>query len=95
MTVSLEDRTVTCGDVTLPFEVNDYTRWRLMNGYDDIDLTLQYEDDIVAYEKMRAEKFPFKPKTLPVKREPEQTIASAREGEYPDWQGPLADRGII
>ena len=95
MTVSLEDRTVTCGDVTLPFEVNDYTRWRLMNGYDDIDLTLQYEDDIVTYEKMRAEKFPFKPKTLPAKREPEQLIASAREGEYPDWQGPLADRGII
>ena len=55
----------------------------------------RYEDDIVAYEKMRAEKFPFKPKTLPVKCEPEQTIASAREGEYPDWQGPLADRGII
>ena len=89
MTVSLEDRTVTCGDVTLPFEVNDYTRWRLMNGYDDIDLTLQHEDDIIAYEKMRAEKFPFKPKTLPVKREPEQPIESAREGEYPDWQGPL------
>ena len=40
MTVSLETRTVTCGDVTLPFEVNDYVRWRLMNGYDDIDLTL-------------------------------------------------------
>ena len=37
MTVSLETRTVTCGDVTLPFEVNDYVRWRLMNGYDDID----------------------------------------------------------
>ena len=88
-------RSVTCGDVTLPFEVNDYTRWRLMNGYDDIDLTLQHEDDIIAYEKMRAEKFPFKPKTLPVKREPEQPIESAREGEYPDWQGPLADRGII
>ena len=66
-----------------------------LNGYDDIDLTLQHEDDIIAYEKMRAEKFPFKPKTLPVKREPEQPIASAREGEYPDWQGPLADRGII
>ena len=45
MTVSLETRTVTCGDVTLPFEVNDYVRWRLMNGYDDIDLTLQHEDD--------------------------------------------------
>ena len=52
MTVSLETRTVTCGDVTLPFEVNDYVRWRLMNGYDDIDLTLQHEDDIAAYEKM-------------------------------------------
>ena len=58
-----------------------------MNGYDDIDLTLQHEDDIIAYEKMRAEKFPFKPKTLPVKREPEQPIESAREGGYPDWQG--------
>ena len=34
-----------------------------MNGYDDIDLTLQHEDDIAAYEKMRAEKFPFKPRT--------------------------------
>ena len=34
-----------------------------MNGYDDIDLTLQHEDEIAAYEKMRAEKFPFKPKT--------------------------------
>ena len=51
MTVSLEDRTVTCGDVTLPFEVNDYTRWRLMNGYDDIDLTLQYEDELTAVRK--------------------------------------------
>ena len=61
----------------------------------DIDLTLQHEDDIAAYEKMRAEKFPFKPKTLPVKQEPEQPIESAREGEYPNWQGPLADRGII
>ena len=45
--------------MTLPFEVGDYVRWRLMNGYDDIDLTLQHEDDIAAYEKMRAEKFPF------------------------------------
>ena len=41
-----------------------------MNGYDDIDLTLQHEDDIAAYEKMRAEKFPFKPKTIPAKHWP-------------------------
>ena len=86
MTVSLEDRTVTCGDVTLPFEVNDYTRWRLMNGYDDIDLTLQYEDDIVTYEKMRAEKFPCKPKTLPVKREPVDRVRARRR--IPGLAGP-------
>lgn len=55
MTVDLETRTVTIDDVVLPFEVNDYVRWRLMNGYDDIDLTLQHEDDIAAYERMRAE----------------------------------------
>ena len=92
MTVSLETRTVTCGDVTLPFEVNDYVRWRLMNGYDDIDLTLQHEDDIAAYEKMRAEKFPFKPKTIPAKHWAEERIESAREPEDADWTGPLADR---
>ena len=88
MTVSLEERTVTCGDVTLPFEVNDYVRWRLMNGYDDIDLTLQHEDDIAAYERMRAERFPFKPRTIPALHLPEEPIASAREREY-DWSGPL------
>ncbi|MCI1219459.1 MAG: 3-isopropylmalate dehydratase small subunit [Bifidobacterium sp.] len=78
MTVNLIERSVTCGDITLPFEVNDYTRWRLMNGYDDIDLTLQHEDDIAAYENMRAERFPFKPKTLPAKHMPAQHVVSAR-----------------
>ncbi|NEG69806.1 3-isopropylmalate dehydratase small subunit [Bifidobacterium choloepi] len=92
MTVDLGARTVTCGDVTLPFEVNDYVRWRLMNGYDDIDLTLQHEDDIVAYEKMRAERFPFKPKTIPALSEPPATVASAREPEPTEWAGPLGDR---
>lgn len=92
MTVDLGERTVTCGDVTLPFEVNDYTRWRLMNGYDDIDLTLQHEDEIAAYERMRAEKFPFKPKTIPARHLPEEPVESARDVEYPDWQGPLCAR---
>ncbi|MBT1177849.1 3-isopropylmalate dehydratase small subunit [Bifidobacterium callimiconis] len=92
MTVDLGERTVTCGDVTLPFEVGDYVRWRLMNGYDDIDLTLRHEDDIVAYEKMRAEKFPFKPTTLPARHLPEEPISSAREPEEDNWPGPLADR---
>ena len=92
MTVDLGERTVTCGDVTLPFEVGDYVRWRLMNGYDDIDLTLRHEDDIVAYEKMRAEKFPFKPTTLPARHLPEEPVSSAREVDEGNWLGPLADR---
>lgn len=63
-----------------------------MNGYDDIDLTLQHEDDIAAYERMRAEKFPFKPKTLPAVTEATETVESAREPEAVAWAGPLADR---
>ena len=43
-----------------------------MNGYDDIDLTLQHEDEIAAYEAMRAERFPFKPKTIPARHLPER-----------------------
>ena len=89
MTVSLETRTVTCGDVTLPFEVNDYVRWRLMNGYDDIDLTLQHEDDIAAYEKMRAEKFPFKPKTIP-----RQALARRKNRVRPRAGGRRLDRAV-
>ena len=92
MTVDLETRTVTCGDVVLPFEVSDYVRWRLMNGYDDIDLTLQHENDIAAYEAMRAERFPFKPKTIPALHEPEQPIESAREPQTDDWDGPIGVR---
>ncbi|MFT8356937.1 3-isopropylmalate dehydratase small subunit [Bifidobacterium aquikefiri] len=92
ITVDLQTRTVECADVTLPFQVDDYTCWRLMNGFDDIDLTLQHEADITAYEKMRAVKFPFKPKTLPAKHLPEEEVKSARE-ESIDWAGPLSARG--
>ncbi|MGO1260304.1 MAG: 3-isopropylmalate dehydratase small subunit [Bifidobacterium mongoliense] len=89
MTVDLGERTVTCADVVLPFDVDDYTRWRLMNGFDDIDLTLQQEDDIARYEQMRAKRFPFKPRTLPARHMPEQPIASARERDDSAWAGPL------
>ena len=50
VTVSLEERTVTAGDYVVPFELDDYTRWRLMEGLDDIDLTLRHEDEIAQYE---------------------------------------------
>ncbi|MEX5298886.1 3-isopropylmalate dehydratase small subunit [Kocuria sp. CPCC 205292] len=62
--VDLESRTVTCDTVTVPFSIDDYTRWRLMEGLDDIGLTLQREEDIVAFEAGRPA---FKPTTLPAR----------------------------
>ncbi len=53
VTVDLESRTVTAGDVVASFEVDDYTRWRLLEGLDDISLTLRHEDEITAYESTR------------------------------------------
>ncbi|KSU67718.1 3-isopropylmalate dehydratase small subunit [Arthrobacter sp. NIO-1057] len=62
VTVDLESRTVQCGSISAPFQIDDYTRWRLMEGLDDIGLTLQHEEDITAYEAKRPG---HKPKTLP------------------------------
>ena len=62
--VDLESRTVSYKDVTLAFELDDYTRWRLMEGLDDIGLTLKQTDSIDAFEAKRAA---YKPKTLPIR----------------------------
>ena len=64
ITVDLESRTVTYNDVTVAFELDDYTRWRLMEGLDDIGLTLKHTDSIDAFE---AERPSYKPKTLPIR----------------------------
>jgi len=61
ITVDLEARTVTCGDLVAPFQIDDYTRYRLLNGLDDIGITLGHEDDIAAFEATRPG---FKPVTL-------------------------------
>ena len=53
ITVDLESRTVTAGENTYQFSVDDYTRWRLMEGLDDIGLTLRDEPAITAYEEKR------------------------------------------
>ncbi|MDT0213696.1 3-isopropylmalate dehydratase small subunit [Rothia sp. ARF10] len=53
VTVDLESRTVTAGDLTAAFQVDDYARWRLLEGLDDISLTLRHEGDITAYEATR------------------------------------------
>lgn len=78
VTVSLEDRTVTCGEVTVPFEIDDYVRWRLMEGLDDISLTLKHEADITAFE---AKRDAWRPKTLPAKTEPKQPVVAARPSQ--------------
>lgn len=61
LTVSLETMTVTGDGATFNFQLDDYTRWRLMEGLDDIGLTLRDEELIAAYEAKRPA---WKPKTL-------------------------------
>ena len=53
VTVDLESRELRAGAVVASFDVDDYTRWRLMEGLDDIGLTLRNADDITVYEKSR------------------------------------------
>lgn len=53
ITVDLENKTVTVGALVVPFQIDDYVRWRLMEGLDDIGLTLQNIDAIKDYEACR------------------------------------------
>ena len=64
ITVDLDSRTVTYNDVKLKFDLDDYTRWRLMEGLDDIGLTLAQEASIDAFEAKRSS---LKPATLPIR----------------------------
>jgi 3-isopropylmalate/(R)-2-methylmalate dehydratase small subunit len=64
ITVALDTRTVSYGSITHPFAIDDYTRWRLMEGLDDIGLTLKQTDSIDAFEEKRAS---HKPATLPIR----------------------------
>jgi 3-isopropylmalate/(R)-2-methylmalate dehydratase small subunit len=53
VTVDVDAREVRWADKVHPFELDDYTRWRLMEGLDDIGITLQHMDDVIAYEGTR------------------------------------------
>src|SRR5699024_8617218 len=64
VTVDLENRLVECGSISTRFQIDDYTRWRLMEGLDDIGLTLRNQEAIDAFEKTRPG---IKPTTLPAK----------------------------
>jgi 3-isopropylmalate/(R)-2-methylmalate dehydratase small subunit len=63
-TVDLVSRTASVGELTVSFDIDDYTRWRLLEGLDDIGLTLRNEAQITEFESRRAS---WRPKTLPVK----------------------------
>ena len=62
ITVNLQDRTITAGTAVVPFTIDDYTAWRLLEGLDDIGLTLRKRDEIEAFEARRPA---WKPRTLP------------------------------
>ena len=63
ITVNLEDRSIHAGTVMVPFKIDDYTAWRLLEGLDDIGLTLRKQDDITSFEERRPS---WKPRTVPV-----------------------------
>lgn len=63
-TVDLLARTVAIGDLRVAFEIDDYTRWRLLEGLDDIGLTLRDEARITEFEARRES---WRPRTLPVR----------------------------
>ena len=64
ITVDLEAKTVTYDTASIAFAIDDYTRWRLMEGLDDIGLTFTKIDEVTKFEEKRMS---FKPKTLPIR----------------------------
>jgi 3-isopropylmalate/(R)-2-methylmalate dehydratase small subunit len=63
-TVDLPNQTLSLGEMTISFEIDPYTKWRLMEGLDDIGLTLRDEPAITAFEASRES---WRPQTLPAK----------------------------
>ncbi|GAB3361512.1 3-isopropylmalate dehydratase small subunit [Modestobacter lapidis] len=64
VTVDLRAKQVTYRNTAVPFEVDDYTRWRLLEGLDDVGLTERHLDDVTAFEASRPS---WLPKTLPAR----------------------------
>jgi len=64
ITVDLEAKTVSYDTTSISFSIDDYTRWRLMEGLDDIGLTFTKIDEVAKFEEKRVS---FKPKTLPIR----------------------------
>ncbi len=56
--VDVAARTVSAGAIAEPFQLADYAQWRLLEGLDDVALTLRHEDEIAAYERQRPQYLP-------------------------------------
>jgi len=61
LTVDLQSKTITAKGISVPFELDDYTRWRLLEGLDDISLTLRHEAEVTSFEANRPS---YQPTTL-------------------------------
>jgi 3-isopropylmalate/(R)-2-methylmalate dehydratase small subunit len=59
VTVDLQAREVRAGEITATFDVDDYVRWRLLEGLDDIGITMQHADEISAFENHRPSFMPI------------------------------------
>jgi 3-isopropylmalate/(R)-2-methylmalate dehydratase small subunit len=66
LSLDLVAKTVSVADLTIPFEIDDYTRWRLLEGLDDIGLTLRDEAHITEFEARRES---WRPLTLPAQQQ--------------------------
>lgn len=64
LTVSLHEKSITGPGLRLAFDIDEYTRWRLLEGLDDIAMTLRHDDEIAAFEQTREV---WRPTTLPVR----------------------------
>ena len=80
VTVDLQARTVEAGGLRTTFQIDDYVRYTLMEGLDDISLTLQHEEEIAAYEAARPA---YKPATLPARHLPKEKVVPARAADMP------------
>jgi 3-isopropylmalate/(R)-2-methylmalate dehydratase small subunit len=71
ITADLEHQTITASSLIINFSIDSYTRWRLLEGWDDIALTLRHANEITEYEKHRPS---FTPRTTPVEAAPAEPI---------------------
>jgi len=75
VTVDLVQMQARARDVIVQVRIDEYTRWRLMEGLDDIALTLRSQDEITAFERSREA---WRPTTLPARHLPKEHVEPAR-----------------